>query len=118
MEIHFQPLHIELAIYWMAGVLLHLGASCAKHKVSVRDYFFSRPLSTAASLLVSLGIAVHSLIQGDTEFMTYFGTAYLAESLINKFEVQHVEQTKGDGMGSGTTVADNTVSGDGTTPGA
>ena len=90
--------YLILFMYWAAGVLAHVAADSAKYKVDVKTYFLSRPVSTCASLLVSGGLAIGYWAQGITDFMSYFGTAYLAESLINRYEVQqNVQTTVGQG---------------------
>lgn len=105
-----------LFMYWAAGILVHVAATAAKYKVDVKTYFISRPVSTVASIFVSAGLALSFWAQGITDFMSYFGTAYLAESLINRYEVQQNVQTTvgqgdaptstgcagGSGTGSGT----------------
>ena len=89
-----------LVMYWAAGILVHVAATAAKYKVDVKTYFISRPVSTVASIFVSAGLALSFWSQGSADFMTYFGTAYLAESLINRFEVGNDQGTTQQVTGS------------------
>ena len=89
-----------LVMYWAAGILVHVAATAAKYKVDVKTYFISRPVNTVASIFVSAGLALSFWSQGSTDFMTYFGTAYLAESLINRFEVGNAQGTNQQVTGS------------------
>ena len=92
--------YLILIMYWAAGILVHVAATAAKYKVDVKTYFLSRPFSTVASIFVSAGLALSFWSQGSTDFMTYFGTAYLAESLINRFEVGNAQGTVQQGTGN------------------
>lgn len=83
----------EMMMYWLAGILAHLALKCQREKITPRQYLLSYPLLSAASFIISLGLVLHSLSVGDNEMMTYFGTGFIADAVINKYKKQLDEDT-------------------------
>lgn len=75
-----------LALYWAAGTLVHLAKKMGRDKITVRQYFMSKPLFTLASSCVSIAVCIGLYKAGDTGFVSYFGASYVAENLINQFD--------------------------------
>ena len=86
---------IEMIMYCLAGVLAHIPLKCQREKISPKQYFLSYPLLSAASLIISLGLVLHSLSVGDNEMMTYFGTGFIADAVINRYKKQMEEDENG-----------------------
>lgn len=86
----------EMLLYWLAGIITHLALRCQRDKVSPKQYIMSQPLLTAASFIISLGLVLHSLSVGDNEMMTYFGTGFVADALINRYKKQLEEDNGQD----------------------
>ena len=87
--------YAELLLYWAAGLGLHVIKKSTQNGISVKQYFSSKPMSTAVSLFVSVGVCLALVRNGDTSFMSYFGASYMAESLINQFEKNEVPPNEG-----------------------
>ena len=87
--------YAELFLYWAAGLGLHVVKKSTQNGISVKQYFASKPVSTAISLCVSIGVCLALVRNGDTSFMSYFGASYMAESLINQFEQKEVPPNEG-----------------------
>lgn len=85
----------EMVLYWIAGIIAHLALKCQREKITPRQYIMSYPLLSAASFIVSLALVLHSLAVGDNEVMTYFGTGFVADALINRYKKQIEEDTDG-----------------------
>lgn len=85
---------LVLVIYWLAGVCANWGVKCSQEKISPLQYWTTRPLYSAASLLISLAIVIHSLAVGDNEIMTYFGTGFVADALINRYVKEQPPEDK------------------------
>ena len=75
-----------LALYWAAGTLVHLAKKVSRDKITIRQYFMSKPLYTMASSCVSIAVCIGLYKMGDTGFVSYFGASYVAENLINQFD--------------------------------
>lgn len=69
---------------WLGGVLFNFTNKVTRDGIGVAEYWTKNPLAIAASFIVSLGICITMLLSGETNHITYFTVAFMAENLINR----------------------------------
>ena len=75
---------------WAGGVLVNYVNKSARERLGWKQYWTRNPLTTVASLIVSFGLCISLLLSEETNHLTYFSVAFMAENLINS-------RGKGDG---------------------
>ncbi|WOL24649.1 hypothetical protein fHeYen902_303c [Yersinia phage fHe-Yen9-02] len=68
---------------WAGGVLVNYVNKTTREGLDWKEYWTRNPLTTIASLVVSFGICISMLLSDETNHLTYFSVAFMAENLIN-----------------------------------
>lgn len=68
---------------WAGGVLVNYVNKTVRESLNWKEYWSRNPLTTVASLVVSFGLCISLLISEETNHLTYFSVAFMAENLIN-----------------------------------
>ena len=68
---------------WAGGVLVNYVNKSARERLGWKQYWTRNPLTTVASLVVSFGLCISLLLSEETNHLTYFSVAFMAENLIN-----------------------------------
>lgn len=68
---------------WAGGVLVNYVNKTVREKLNWKEYWSMNPLTTVASLVVSFGLCISLLLSEETNHLTYFSVAFMAENLIN-----------------------------------
>lgn len=72
-----------LLLTWSGGVLVNYANKVSREGVDRVEYWTRNPLATISSIVVSLGICISLILSGETNHLTYFTVAFMAENLIN-----------------------------------
>lgn len=81
---HADPLQVfGYLCTWVGGVLINYVQKTKRDGLDWRKYWTNNPFSTVASIFVSIGIFVNLISSGETNHITYFSVAFMAENLIN-----------------------------------
>ena len=81
-----------LCLYWAAGTMVHLAKKMGRDKVTLKQYFLSKPMYTVASNCVSIAVCIGLYKSGDIGFMSYFGASFVAENLINQYDTSDAKE--------------------------
>lgn len=68
---------------WAGGVMVNYVNKTVREKLNWKEYWSRNPVTTIASLIVSFGLCLSLLISEETNHLTYFSVAFMAENLIN-----------------------------------
>jgi len=68
---------------WVGGVLVNYVNKTKRDGLGWKEYWTDNPLSTVASVFVSIGLFVNLIGSGETNHITFFSVAFMAENLIN-----------------------------------
>lgn len=82
---------------WAGGVMVNYVNKTVREKLNWKEYWSRNPVTTIASLVVSFGLCLSLLISEETNHLTYFSVAFMAENLIN---------SRGTGDGKGKSDSD------------
>lgn len=74
---------IAALLTWMGGVLFNYINRISREGMDWKEYWTHSPLKVLSSLFVSLGICISLLLSGETNHLTYFTVAFMAENLMN-----------------------------------
>lgn len=88
---------------WAGGVLVNYVNKSARERLGWKQYWTRNPLTTVASLVVSFGLCISLLLSEETNHLTYFSVAFMAENLINS-------RGQGDGKGKSDDDSDEDTS--------
>lgn len=68
---------------WVGGVLVNYVQKTKREGLDWRQYWTNNPFSTVASVFVSIGLFINLIGSGETNHITFFSVAFMAENLIN-----------------------------------
>lgn len=80
---------------WFGGVLFNFTNKVTRDGIGVKEYWTHNPLAMMTSFIVSLGICITMLLQGETNHLTYFTVAFMAENLINRQTAKPSKRSRG-----------------------
>lgn len=92
---------IEIAAYvltYMGGVLMNYIVKTKREHMDWKAYWTLNPVTSVAAILVSTGMCISLILNGETNHLTYFSLAFMAENLINTQTTKN-EQQKEDSQG-------------------
>ena len=77
---------VEILAYdctYIGGVLMNYIVKTKREGLDWKQYWTLNPVTSLAAVLVSTGMCITLLLQGETNHLTYFSIAFMAENLIN-----------------------------------
>lgn len=79
---------------WIGGILVNYVQKTKREGLDWRQYWTNNPFSTVASIFVSVGLFINLLGSGETNHITFFSVAFMAESLINNATNRDAEKSE------------------------
>lgn len=74
---------VAFVFTYIGGVMVNYIVKTKREHMNWKEYWTLNPVTSIAALCVSTGMCITLLSQGETNHLTYFAVAFVAENLIN-----------------------------------